>query len=155
FEVDLALASPTRIRELIRTLYGDQEQPAEEERTPVSLTEFFTIALEKHADSLGVSVRGPVAWSWYVRDVVHRRPLAEGWEDALGEIVRPSPAEQLDSTVEGLVSWTGTLNRGGSFVPIDAQALVGAGGIEYLFSPLQAGAGSRALSRSMALPTGI
>jgi hypothetical protein len=103
-------------------------------------------------------VRGPVAWAWYerdTRDAVNRRALSDGWEDALSQIVRPSPGEQLDTTVEGLVSWTATLNRGGSLMPVDAQALVGAGGIEYLFRPLTAGAASRAMSRSMALPTGI
>jgi type IV pilus assembly protein PilB len=155
FEVELALASPTRIRELIRALYGDTEQPAEEERTPISLVEFFATALDQHPDALGISVRGPVAWAWYERDAVHRRALNDGWEDALSEIVRPSPGEQMDSTVEGLVSWTATLNRGGSFMPVDAQALVGAGGVEYLFRPLTAGAASRSMSRSMALPTGI
>ncbi len=155
FEVELALASPTRIRELIRALYGDTEQPDEEDRTPVSLIEFFGTALDQQPDALGVSVRGPVAWAWYERDTVRRRPLNEGWEDALSEIVRPSPGEQLDSSVEGIVSWTATLNRSGSFMPVDAQALIGAGGIEYLFRPLTAGAASRALSRSMALPTGI
>jgi hypothetical protein len=53
------------------------------------------------------------------------------------------------------VTWAASLKHGGSFVRVDAQALVGAGGIEYLFRPLSAAAASRALARGMQLPPGI
>jgi len=137
-EVDMALASAARIRELIRVVYdGVQSQRVAEEPT-TSLNDFFGHALEQGAERFGISIRGTTAVGWWrTRQETHRAPLAEGWEIALEESMKPSPLERMREAQGGSAEWRGELVRGATGVTIDAKALVGMGGYDLLFRALQ------------------
>ncbi|HET9986486.1 MAG TPA: hypothetical protein VFQ38_23110 [Longimicrobiales bacterium] len=153
YEIELALASSARIRELIEYLYGAGQDDGDDEYAPLPVAEFFARALERHAERFGISVRGRGAWGWFSEESVHRRPLTDAWEAALPEALQPFPPER--SADGGLVAWTATLKQPGYTVAVEAQALVGAGGAEYLFRPRYAGDVGRAIARGAALPPPI
>ncbi|MBX6364116.1 MAG: hypothetical protein IRZ00_09635 [Gemmatimonadetes bacterium] len=153
YEIELALASAARIRELIEHLYGAGHDGAEEARAPLPVAEFFARALERHAERFGISVRGRAAWGWFSDEADRRRPLADDWAAALPDALQPFPPER--STDGGLVAWTAALKQPGYTVAVEAQALVGAGGAEYMFRPRYAGDVGRAIARGAALPPAI
>ena len=138
-EIEMALASAGRIRELIHAIYGETADEIVDEigaQAPVTLSALFADALERGAERFGISLRGTAATGWHFSDdQLNRQPLAEGWEILLEEAVQPAPLAQVQGVTAGLVQWRGSLNRGGVELPLAAQALVGAGGIELLFVP--------------------
>jgi hypothetical protein len=150
-EVELALASPSRIRELVGEVYGAGHAP--EERPPLPLAEFLGEALEQRASHFGISVRTEGTWGWYSRAGVDRRPLCEGWETQLAEFLTPAAAEIPGNGV-ALASWSATLRHGGKRLPVDVQALAGSGGAEYLFRPRYAPGNTESL-RTLSLPPAI
>jgi len=133
-EIEMALASAARIRELIHALYDSAEAQRTDDSLPVTFAELATDALEHGAERFGVSVRGTHAIGWWrTRAHSYRAPLAEGWRESLTALVSPSPMEQAAGA---RVEFTALLQRqGGAAVRLEAQALAGDGGVELLFRP--------------------
>jgi hypothetical protein len=154
-EVELALASATRIRELIHALYDAPAAQHVEHQTPVALADLMAHALEHGVDRFGVSIRGvlTVGW-WRTRGEVRRAPLLDGWEAALSDTIRPSPLERLRDPADGYAVWAAALNRGGAELPLEASLLVGAGGAELMFRPLTP-VGPAAVPIGIALPPSV
>lgn len=136
--VEIALASADRIRLLIHTLYAEPRQERTADYHPLTLSDLIGQALDNGADRFGLSIRGvsAVGW-WHGRGQTRRAPLSDGWNQALLESVRPAWHEQFDEATRGRVEWQATLSRGGSALQLEAQALVGEGGCELLFRPVQ------------------
>ncbi|MGH7447729.1 MAG: hypothetical protein ACRELT_09225 [Longimicrobiales bacterium] len=137
-QVELALASASRIRELIHAVYDTRDDAlsvSERERTA---GEFIARALSHAAERFGISVRGAKASGWWrTRGRTHRAPLADGWEAALDAAIEPAPVARIRSEQEGHVQWEAAVDHAGMMLPLEAQALIGAGGAELLFTPLQ------------------
>ena len=135
--VELALASTTRIRELIRKVYARVHEPEEADRpSPVSVSEFFRLALEATSRRFGISNRGHRAWAWY-EDAgrVRRRPLEGVWYSELGELVSPSPeAERVKDMSRH--AWKAQVNREGMVTPVEVRYMADESGAEYLFRPV-------------------
>ncbi|HEX6135946.1 MAG TPA: hypothetical protein VFZ24_18380 [Longimicrobiales bacterium] len=137
-QVEMALASAPRIRELIHSVYdtGDA-RPAHGEQQ-LTLEEFIGRVLAHGADRFGISVRGTAAlcW-WHARSETRRAQLTEGWEATLDRVIRPAPLEHMRRAHDENVQWEAVLERGGAELALEAQALLGVGGAELLFRPLQ------------------
>lgn len=137
FQIEMALASAGRIRELIHAVYEPGGRVALDTDDPISPADLVAQALSSGADRFGVSVRGHTALGWWrARGETHRAPLGEGWEAALDATIRPPPSAQLRQIAEGRTSWDAAVERGGAAVQLEAQALTGAGGAELMFTPL-------------------
>ena len=152
-EIQLALASAQRIRELIHVIYGD---PAvvEAARPPISFQEFLGEALDAGADRFGVSVRGGEATGWFKSDHVERYHLGEGWSVLLNDALEPKPSEKVDLQRTGLSRWEGSITRADTPIEVHVQTLVGTGGVEYLFEPVVAPT-ARTSVRHVVMPTSI
>ena len=137
-EIQLALASPTKIRELIRQVYARAAaQEAEDTPVPVKLQELFGLALDAGSVRFGISIRGHRAWAWYDDSGrIRRRPLDGLWESELQELVSPSPAEELDEDTRRK-TWTAHVNREGVVHPVEVRYMGDESGAEYLFRPVQ------------------
>ncbi|MEQ1857523.1 MAG: hypothetical protein ABL963_13775 [Longimicrobiales bacterium] len=134
-EVELALASPSKIRELIRQVYArasaaDEDTP----RPPIGLSDALDIVLTVAASRFGVSVRGARSWIWWDEaGRVRRRPLSGDWQGELERALRPSVASM--TAVHPRREWSGELSRGGIVTTVEAQFLSDESGSEYLFHP--------------------
>lgn len=138
YQVEMALASAARIRELIHVVYDTGATLSAQPEHPVSVDEFVGRALGHGTDRFGVSIRGTAALGWWhARNDIERVHLADGWEAALDAMIDPSPLEQLRRAQDGQVRWEALLERGGTKLALEAQALPGIGGAELLFRPLQ------------------
>ena len=135
-DIELALASAARIRELIHRLYDSALAQRIDEDVPTTFGELATNALEHAGERFGVSVRGSSAIGWWrTRLETHRRPLAEGWEQALAEMVQPSPLAMMKAAPDGRAGFEGVLRRPLGDVGLDVQTLAGTGGCELMFRP--------------------
>lgn len=135
--VDLALASTSRIRELIRRVYARPQEELEEDRpSPVSVSDFFRLALEATSRRFGISNRRHRAWAWY-EDAgrIRRRPLEGMWHSELAELVSPSPDEE-GATEKARHAWTAQVNRQGMVTPVEVRYMADESGAEYLFRPV-------------------
>lgn len=137
-EIELALASSTRIRELIREIYArgaaheDDVKPA-----PVTLEDFLGLALDAGSVRFGISTRGQRAWSWYDDNGrIRRRPLDGLWKDHLEEFLTPAPGEKLEAGTRR-TEWSGHLTREGIVHAVDVRYMGDESGTEYLFRPIQ------------------
>ncbi len=134
-EIDLALASPSKIRELIRQVYArgsaaDEDAP----RPPIGFSDALDTILAVAAPRFGVSVRGLRSWVWWDEaGKVRRRPLSGDWQSELERAIRPSIASMTSAHVRR--EWTGELACGGVTTSVDAQFLSDESGSEYLFRP--------------------
>ncbi|HEX6309102.1 MAG TPA: hypothetical protein VFZ69_12985 [Longimicrobiales bacterium] len=138
YQVDMALASAARIRDLIHAIYDTGEGAPPHGEQQVTLDEFVGRMLAHGADRFGISVRGTAALGWWhARSDTRRAQLAEGWEAALDRMIRPAPLEHVRRAREESVQWEAVLERAGAELPLEAQALTGVGGAELLFRPLQ------------------
>ena len=137
-KIELALASSTKIRELIRQVYARAAAQDEGERpAPASITEVFSMALDAISKRFGISTRGHRAWAWYEDSGrIRRRPLEGLWNSELQELVSPSPNDQIRDVRKA--SWSGHVNRDGMITPIEVQYLADESGAEYLFRPIEA-----------------
>jgi type IV pilus assembly protein PilB len=135
-EIEMALASATRIRELIHAVYDATQSERVEGAAAMSLGDFLAQAVDRGAERFGISVRGnsAVAW-WRSRGETHRAPLQDGWNSALGESLEPSVDDRIAGLTEGQVDWNPALRRAGSSVQLTARAMVGVGGYELMFRP--------------------
>lgn len=154
YSIELALASPERVRELIRALYGVQHSPADRGGTLHSLASLVEEALEAESARFGVSVRGTSATGWYEEDGVARPvPLNRGWRQTLRELFLPDPADAMEPGRQRAAEWQGLLRWAGALWVVRVCALPGAGGAEYLFEPV-AGPGPGA-PRRLSLPAAV
>ncbi len=135
--VELALASPNKIRELIRQVYARTAAQEEGERpTPASLSEVFDFALDATSSRFGISTRGHRAWGWFDdAGKIRRHPLKGLWAQELDQLVAPPPSEEVGDGRRA--TYTGHVNRAGMVTPIEVQYLADESGAEYLFSPVQ------------------
>lgn len=135
-DVEMALASSSRIRQLIRSVFGDSEVARAQERAPVRLEDFVTEALATGADRIGVSVRGTRAQGWYtLGESRERRPLEEGWADGLDRLLDRSPLEAAREAGGAVASYQATLTQGGVTLALDVQAMTSLSGSEFLLRP--------------------
>lgn len=154
-KVEMALASASRIRELIHRLYADAGAQTDERSgsRPAELTEFLTEALAEGADRIGVSARGTSAQGWYsVGERRERRALASGWAVALEGMMDPSP---LSSAREGqgmVGPFEAKLSHGGREVAVATQAATSLSGAEVLLRPHRRPAPS---SSGIRVPEGV
>ncbi|NJD18705.1 MAG: hypothetical protein FIA95_05405 [Gemmatimonadetes bacterium] len=148
--IELALASATKIRELIRQVFARGTAAEETDRpSAIHLTEAFAEALECGAPRFGISTRGHRSWAWWDDGgTVRRRPLEGLWEAELEQLLDPTPREHASG--RDRAQWTGQLNREGMVTPVEVRYLADESGLEYLFRPIQE---RSALQDSFPLPT--
>lgn len=135
--IELALASPAKIRELVRQVYARGTAAEEAQRpSPVSLTEAMRLALEAASGRFGISARGHRAWFWWDDGgTIRRRPLEGLWESELAQLVEPSPIEHVKGQMRA--TFEGGVNRGGIVTPVEIRYLSDESGFEFLFRPQQ------------------
>jgi hypothetical protein len=134
--IDMALASADRVRELIHAVYGAGE--ALSSRPPRSCEDFLAEAVAVRAPRFGISRRGGRALGWLqAGEGLQRIPLLDGWEDHLEHALTPPPAERVAHA--GTSRWACSLRSGARTLEVDARALEGLGGSEYLFQPSEEG----------------
>ena len=135
--IELALASASKIRELIRQVFARGTAAEENERpTPIHLTEAFAEALECTAARFGVSTRGHRSWAWWDdAGTIRRRPLEGLWEAELDSLLSPTPGPEIEG--QDRAQWNGQLNREGMVTPVEVRYLADESGHEYLFRPVQ------------------
>jgi MshEN domain len=134
--IELAVASPLRIRELIRQVYarGTAVEPSERP-LPMHLTEALAEALEAAAARFGISTRGHRSWAWWDDGgTVRRRPLEGLWESELRQLLVPPPGERILGVRRA--QWDAHLHREGMVTPVEVRYLFDESGHEYLFRPV-------------------
>ncbi|HEX2167263.1 MAG TPA: hypothetical protein VHG09_08480 [Longimicrobiales bacterium] len=137
-QVEMALASATRIRELIHAIYDTRDDALTVRERELAAEDFVARALSYGAERFGVSIRNAKATGWWrARGRTHRAPLADGWETALDAGIDPAPVARVRAEQDGHVQWEAEIEYAGLMLPLEAQALVGAGGVELMFTPLQ------------------
>ena len=135
--IELALASAAKIRELVRQVYARGTAAEEAQRpSPVSLTDGMGLALEAASGRFGVSTRGHRSWFWW-DDVgtIRRRPLEGLWEAELAQLVDPAPMEHVKGQIRS--TFEGALSRAGIVTPVEVRYLSDESGFEFLFRPQQ------------------
>jgi len=135
--IELALASASKIRELIRQVFARGTAAEENERpSPMHLTEAFAEALECISPRFGISSRGHRSWAWWDdTGTIRRRPLEGLWEAELEQLLEPSPQQEVSG--KGRAQWSAQLNREGMVTPVEVRYLADESGLEYLFRPVQ------------------
>lgn len=138
-EVELALASPDTIRELIRQVYGRATPLDEERRTPIDLTGAFEAVAQTASSRFGISVRGTRSYAWWEDGgTIRRRPLSDDWRSDLDEVMEPGPAGAVGEAP--WTKWEAALDLvPGIALTVDACCLSDESGREYLFRPRDAG----------------
>jgi len=133
-DIQLALASGSTIRELIRQVYARGTAADEQGSTPVEVADAFDAALQADAPRFGVSVRGSRAYAWWDdRGTVRRRVLAGDWRTDLDRMVIPGPSEMTGGTTR--TRWDADINRLGLVTTVEVQYIADESGREYLFKP--------------------
>ena len=136
-DVQLALASSFKIRELVRQVYARQVPREAPERASVLKVDVaFGSALEVASRHFGISTRGNRVWFWYDEEgTVHRRPLDAAWREGLDKIASPRTSEllgsQREATVETELIWQGFQH------PVELRYLATGAGEEYVFRPIR------------------
>jgi len=132
-DVELALSSPSKIRELIRQVYArasaaDVQAP----RPPIGMSDALDVILGAGAPRFGVSVRGARSWVWWDEaGSVRRRPLSGDWQGEMERAFRPSIPERISEG--GHQAWSGELARSGHVASVDVRFLADESGQEYVF----------------------
>jgi type IV pilus assembly protein PilB len=134
-DVQLALASASKIRELVRQVHARAAAADEEaRRPPVGMAEALDFVLAAGAPRFGVSVRGARAWTWWDDGgTIRRRVLSGDW---LGDLTRAMDPD-LEAMTHGHSrrDWTSELRRGGPVTPVEVHYLADESGQEYVFRP--------------------
>jgi len=136
--IELALASPSKIRELIREVYA-RAAAADESgyRAPLELTDAWDEVLHAAAPRFGISARAGRATVWWDdAGTIRRRRLSGDWEGALEHSLEPGPAAGVGNAMRA--TWEAKLTRAGTVAPVDVRYLADESGLEYLFHPLRA-----------------
>ncbi len=143
-DIALALASPSKIRELIRQVYARASAADEDaSRPPIGMSDALDIVISAGASRFGVSARGLRGWIWWEQGgAIRRRPLSGDWEGELERALRPS----LEAMAKGHSrrDWLGELVRVGVATGVDVHFLADESGREYLFRPRPTPATKRA-----------
>lgn len=139
-DIELALAGPAVIRDLVREVFARAAaaEAAEELRTPVELHEALDAVMLAGSPRYGISVRGARAYAWWEdRGMIRRRPLAGAWRTALDKALIPSVDEMVGDAPR--TSWDGELDREVGVSPVHVHFMADAAGREYLFEPRKVG----------------
>jgi hypothetical protein len=133
--IELALAGPGKIRELIRQVFARATAREEGERpAPIDLSGALTLALAAAAPRCGLSTRKARAWFWYDdAGTIRRRPLDGVWESQLDQLLDPPASPQVSGKERAIFS--GKLNRQGIVTAVEVRYLADETGVEYLFRP--------------------
>lgn len=132
-EVELALASPVQIRELIRRVYARATTRDEGEAPlPCSMEEAMSRAAAARASRFGISVRGRRAWFWYDdAGTLRRRPLDVRWAGALDAMSTPAVLDWLGAHPGGPLEVE--LSRESGVTAAEVRHLQDGGDEEILF----------------------
>jgi hypothetical protein len=135
--VEMALASPATIRDLIRQVYARASAAEENHQSPIELHELLDTVLLVESPRFGISVRGAQAYAWWENEgTVRRRALAGDWRSALNRTLVPGPGHVArDSTRSG---WLAEFTRSGGVIPVHVDYMADEAGREYLFKPTAA-----------------
>jgi type IV pilus assembly protein PilB len=134
-EIQLALASGSKIRELIRQVYarGVAAEP-EGQPSPIELAGALDMALEAMSRRFGISTRGSRSWAWWDdTGTVRRRPLDGDWRAVLGRALTPEPNEVIKG--EPRAEWNATIKRAGLVTTVSVIYLSDESGQEFVFRP--------------------
>ncbi len=133
-QVELGLASSSKIRELISEVYAERlPEVREVQRTDVQgLEAFFAEAVRSAALRFGVSVRNGTASGWFEGgDVNQHRALDTAWSTDLENLMSPPPFEARGESDQD--SWVAELVHDGKITTVNVHYLAGGGGEEYVF----------------------
>ncbi len=136
-EVQLAIASPSKIRELIREVYdrGTAGPDAPSSRPAMGLDEFLDLAVAERAVRFGISERARRALGWWEdRGTIHRRHLTSGWEEALERRLAPGPREWAGAA--SVPVWEARLSYRGTEMGVEVRSLEADRGRELLVRPI-------------------
>jgi MshEN domain len=136
-EIQLALASASKIRELIRQVFARGSAAEEAQRpSPISLFDSMSLALEAASSRFGISTRGHRSWFWFDDGgTIRRRPLEALWEQEMAQLFDPPPLAQIEGKMR--VTWEGELARAGIITPVEIRYLADESGHEFLIRPMQ------------------
>ena len=138
-EIQLAIASPAKIRELIREVYQRGSPPDESPsaRPALTLDEFLDLAVAESAARFGISVRSRRALGWWdERGTIHRRHLTVGWEDALERRLSPwGRGKRAGETHQ--TAWEARLSYRGAEFGVEVRSLEAERGREILIRPVR------------------
>jgi len=131
-EIELAIASPSKIRELIRHVFGGEGDEEEAGLRPAaSVDDFLDEALASGATRFGISLRARTVMGWWEqRGRVSRRHLNSGWPGALER--RLSPGLDAVPHDAGEVR-DAELEWGGTALPVRIRRVASDSGEEVLF----------------------
>lgn len=130
-KVEIGLAAPATVRELIRQVYARATAREEEPQQPLSLENVLDTVYDADASRWGISVRGAKAHAWWDEPGrVRRRALAGGWRQSLETALRPPPAQMVTET---RTRWEGELRRGDETQHVSIHCIADESGREYLF----------------------
>ena len=135
-KIELGLASSSKIRELIRSVYKSEFPDAHEKprQQPQGVASFFTQAADSGSPRFGISVRGAAATGWYERrDGIERTPLDAAWSTDLENLMSPPPVEARSGADQD--TWSAELAHDGRVDPVRVHFLSGGGGEEFVFEP--------------------
>jgi len=137
-DVQLALASPSHIRALIREVYA-LGTAAEEEGSgqPLGLAHALEAAMEAKAPRFGISSRSGRAWVWWDdAGTIRRRLLSGDWEGELAR--RLDPGGGRGAPGESRAQWAARLEVAADTQTVLVHYLADESGCEYLFRPTPA-----------------
>ena len=131
-EVEIGLAAPGAIRELVRQVYARAAALEDEEREPLALENILEVVDDVDASRWGVSVRGVRAHAWWdERGRIRRRPLSGGWRESLETVLRPPP---VDMVTDVRTEWEAEVGKGDATTPVTVHCIADESGREYLFT---------------------
>ncbi|MFN0006658.1 MAG: hypothetical protein ACKVXR_02025, partial [Planctomycetota bacterium] len=132
-EIQLALASASKIRELVREVHARAAAADEEaRRPPIGISEALDFVLTAAVPRFGISVRGPRASIWWDDGgTIRRRLLSGDWLGDLGLSLQPD----LEALTRGhrRRDWPGEIRRGGPPIHVDVHYLADESGREIVF----------------------
>lgn len=134
-KIELALASRSTIRDLIRQVYArGSAADSEGQPAPVELTEALDAALEAVSRRFGISTRGNRSWAWWDdAGTIRRRPLAGDWQTVLERVLTPDANDRIRGG--GRAEWDASLQRAGMITPVSVSYLSDESGHEFVFHP--------------------
>ncbi len=133
-EVEVALASPQTIRDLIRQVYARASAAEEDHQTAVELHDVLDAVLLAEAPRFGISVRGLRAYGWWDdHGTVRRRALSGDWKSSLSRSLIPGPGQIPNETTRS--GWLAEFTRSGVVIPVHVDYIADESGREYLFKP--------------------